>query len=888
MASQKISAWLYLSMDAPDATVERVGGKGAALARLAAAGLPVPPGVHLTTAAYSQFVEANGLQPAILKLAGNAAPGDPAALEQAASAIHALLEGAAIPDEVATALRQAYRTLQTPGDDAPAVAVRSSATAEDLPELSFAGQQETFLNVRGEAAVLDAVRRCWASLWTARAIAYRARMGVAHDQVAMAALVQRLIPAEVAGVLFTANPSTGRRGELVVSANFGLGESIVSGQVTPDTYVLDRAGLSVKAFQPGTKQSMIVAAPDQGTVQRPVAAERRGEQALSEPALRALAELALRAEALAGGVPQDVEWAIADGTVWLLQARPVTALPAGGPLGTADAETLWQSPEAGVQWVRRQAAENMTEPLSPLFAELYLREGLERSSNEMQAAMGVPRRYIAKLVDRPMFATINGYAYMRGTFHFNWWTIPVTIVAMVAGVTRLLRGAGIAYWQTVLPDYLKSIARWQAVEPARAPDEELLDGVRELAYADARYWFACTLALGTAKSTDVLFDRFLAMAAPRRGLTSGLFLRGFESKILAAEVELEAIADRIRASAALRAVFASVPAEALMPALAGSNDGAALLDRLQGYFERYGHQVYNIDFAVPTQAEDPLPVLVGLKGRAQQPGRDGEGLQARLAREREALVRETAQSFGPLRRDLFMRLLRLAQRFGPYREEALFYIGAAWPTLRRLAHELGRRLVAAGSLETPDDVFYLETAELRAASAARVAGDARPDLARLAQERRNRRERQKRLQPPPAVPPAFRWKLGPIDLAGRESQRRNPGEGPLLRGFAVSPGQVTAPASVVLSPADFAQMQPGTILVCPATTPAWTPLFAQALGLVTDVGGVAAHGSIVAREYGIPAVMGVGGATRRIASGQVISIDGSAGTVTLGAAAGPV
>jgi pyruvate,water dikinase len=307
-----------------------------------------------------------------------------------------------------------------------------------------------------------------------------------------------------------------------------------------------------------------------------------------------------------------------------------------------------------------------------------------------------------------------------------------------------------------------------------------------------------------------------------------------------------------------------------------------MLSALDAYFEQFGHLIYSLDFAVPTQIDDPLPVLVTLRALVGRPPRDIDGLQARLARERDRLTRSTARAFDPIRRRLFLTLLGWARHYAPYREEALFYVGAAWPTVRRLALELGRRLTEAGSLEQPDDVFYLTSDELRAASIARTAGVARPELPRLARDRRELREARKRLVPPPAVPPDYRFRVGPIDLSSRESVRRNTPEESTLRGFAVSPGRVTAPASVILSPADFASMQPGTILVCPTTTPAWTPLFSQARALVTDIGGILAHGSIVAREYGIPAVMGTGTATQRIRSGQQITVDGDTGTVVLG------
>ena len=241
---------------------------------------------------------------------------------------------------------------------------------------------------------------------------------------------------------------------------------------------------------------------------------------------------------------------------------------------------------------------------------------------------------------------------------------------------------------------------------------------------------------------------------------------------------------------------------------------------------------------MPTQADDPLPVLLSLKAMVQQASHDRRGRQRAIVAERDARVVETARSFDPLRRRLFRVLLGWAQRFGPYREQALFYIGAGWPTLRQLAFELGRRLVESGSLLEAEDIFLLETPELREAIAARTADQARPDLARLARERRDLREARKRLHPPPAVPPDYKIRIGPIDMSAWETQRRNEPTATVLHGFAVSPGRVTAPASVIHSPADFSKMEPGTILVCPTTTPAWTPLFSQARGLVTDVGGV--------------------------------------------------
>jgi pyruvate,water dikinase len=862
---------LVLPLDAGEATLDRVGGKGASLAKLALAGLPVPAGFHLTTEAYHRFVAANNLHADIVDIVSEVSANDTAGLEHAAAAIYTLFEQGTIPDSIVTAINQAYLDL---GKDEPAVAVRSSATAEDLPELSFAGQQETFLNVRGGEALLEAVRRCWASLWTTRAIGYRYRMGIDQQAVAMGIVVQMMVPADISGVLFTANPTTGDRTELVINASFGLGEAIVAGQVTPDTYVLDKATLKPKEVVLGAKQVMIV--PDgQGTTTIAVPEARRDEQALPAPILRELAALGVHVEQLFGGVPQDIEWAVAGGCCWLLQSRPITNLPPEPPRGVR-----WEPPTPGSSWIRRQVTENMPEPLSPLFDDLYLGAGLDHMMDRMFAELDIPPE-IGNMIGRPIFATVNGYAYMRADLKLRWTIIPTLVRTYVKMIGRLFRAA-VPWWRDeILPSYRATIERWKRADPATTPDEQLLRGVRELAIADAAYWYACAMVIGAAKITDMLLDRFLAIAAPGRELTSGLFLRGFPSKTLEAEAELESIAGRIRDSDTLRPLALATPADHLREALVSTPEGHETLEAIQDYLDRYGHQVYNLDFVEPTQGEDPLPVLINLKALVQQPKRDARARREELARERDRQVTKTARSFDPVRRYLFRPLVGWAQRFGPYREQALFYMGAGWPVLRRLALELGQRLTNAGSLEAPDDVFYLESAELEAAIAARAANTARPDLARLARERRELREARKRLHPPAAVPPSFRFKFGKLDASVFETQRRNPAGDATLSGFAVSPGQVTAPASVIRSPADFNKMVPGTILVCPTTTPAWTPLFAQARGLVTDIGGILAHGSIVAREYGIPAVMGTGNATQRIVSGQKIQVDGDAGTVTL-------
>ena len=845
------------------------GGKGANLGELSRAELPVPPGFCVTTAAYRRTVAGAGLPEAIDDALQNLRVEDPASAEVASARIAALFEDLPLPEDLTGAIVDAYRVL---GE--PSVAVRSSATTEDLPGASFAGQQATSLNVRGEEELLEAVRRCWASLWSARAIAYRQRQGFRHDRAAVAVVVQRLVPAEVSGILFTANPVSGARGEIVINAALGLGEAVVGGLTTPDAFTLDRTTLEVRERQIG-RQEVETVLTERGTTERSLDPWRAAQPTLDDAQLTRLGEVGLRIERHFGG-PQDIEWAYAEGHFWVLQARPITNLPPA-PLG----DVRWEPPFPGSVWWRRQVVENLPEPLSPLFDELYVREGLELSIDAVMAFF-MPRFRLEDFADRPFFATVNGYAYSRANYKPGWRAIPILLRAWVGGWRRLFGGEGLAYWrEQTLPAYLAAIERWKAVDPAAASDERLLAGVRELALADARYWFACALMIGRAKITDALLGRFLAVAARGRGLTSGTFLRGFPSPTVDAEAELEGLAERIRASDELRTLVSATPAAGLPEALRKTPGGQDWLAAFARYLDRYGHQVYNLDFVVPTQVDDPLPVLLSLKAGVERPGRNPRARQQAIIAERDALEEQTARSFDPLRRWLYGVLLSWAQRFGPHREQALFYMGAGWPSLRRLVLELGRRLTESGSLLAAEDVFFLEPSEIEAAISARVAGQARPELARLARERRELREARKRLHPPPVVPPGHKLRFGPVDMSAWQTQRRNVPESNTLRGFAVSPGRVSAPASVIRSPEDFSRMEPGTILVCPTTTPAWTPLFSQARGLVTDVGGVLAHGSIVAREFGIPAVLGTGDASQRIRHGQRVTVDGNRGLVLL-------
>lgn len=865
---------LYLPLGSKNTTVALVGGKGHSLAQLVNLNLPVPQGFHLTTTAYGQFVKANNLQAEMMHFIKQIKPEEMGTMEQAAAGIQTLFAAGTIPIEIVEALQWAYGEL---GDgetahDPTSVAVRSSATAEDLPEMSFAGQQDTYLNVSGEAALQTAVLDCWASLWTARAISYRERMGIDHRLVAMGVVVQRMIPADVSGILFTANPTTGNRSEMVINASYGLGEAVVGGHITPDTYVVDRHTGNTKKSIIGGKENMMVSADEKGIVTKNTPEAQRRSKALSADMIQTLVDAGKSIEQHFEA-PQDIEWAFAHNRHWILQSRPITNLPATPLTGVK-----WEPPRPGARLIRRQVVEHMPGPLSPLFDELYLRRGLHKSMDAFMENFGVALD-LGQFLHLPFFVTVNGYAYSSIDFKFGWKIIPKIIRIYAKMLPQLLNNA-IPRWQDdKLPAYLAVIDHWKELDLAGATDEQLWSGIQALTVADAFYWFEASVILGLSKVTDNLLNGFLVKLGEGRGLTSGLFLRGFPSKTLEAQVHLENIARQLRAFPDLRKLVSDTPASQLLDAFKTAPGAEEAIEGIQAYFEKYGHRIYTLDFVEPTQGEDTLPILVGLKALVQNPV-DSAKRQAILAQERDDLAETTAKSFGQLKRWCFRKLLGWARKYGPYREEALFYIGAAWPTLRRLAHELGQRLVAGKSLQATEDIYYLRPDEVESVLAARGAKQALPDFKQLTRNRRALREARKQLNPPAKIP-HVPFKFGPINMSIFETQKLNEDEFGNLKGFSVSPGKITAPATIILSPSDFEKMKPGTILVCPTTTPAWTPLFSQAKGLVTEIGSILAHGSIVAREYGIPAVMGLGNATQKIKDGQMITVDGNAGVVRI-------
>jgi len=874
-----------------------VGGKGANLGEMTGAGLPVPPGFCITTAAYEQVASETGLTAILDTHAAEAST--PEQLTELAQAARACLQNAIIPEPVAASIIHAYRLL---GENAPIpVAVRSSATTEDLSFASFAGQQDTYLNVVGAEALLDAVRRCWASLWTDRAVSYRASLGLDQRQVRLAVVVQRMVEAEVAGVLFTANPVTGKRRQAVIDANPGLGEAVVSGATNPDHFVVNTLSGEIVERRPGDKHVVIRGSAEGGTI-RMEGGTKLDEACLSDEQIRALAQLGARVEAYYGA-PQDIEWAIdAAGKLWLTQSRPITTLyplPLNAPNNDDELRVYFSLnvfqgvfqpfTPMGIAAFRLfgSAIAGLFDlaPRDPLSGPGILVEAGSRLFLDVTGALRTK-------IGRRLLIAAAGFAEARSRVLFQQLTTDVRLSLKPTPRWRMIRAFGAFGAKTRAPLYiiqalLKPSIAVERMQHARAGLEALRVTASESRIANPtdRLLTLEQLVPAQVRSLFRTLPPILVSGLGSLGLASRL-LKGIASAdelqiVLRAlphnpttemDLELWALSQRVAADAQAARHVSETPPEKLAQEYRAASLPPSLQEGLADFLYHYGHRgVAEIDLGLPRWSENPTHILGVLANylQVQDEVLTPDAQFRRGAQEAEAMVAELtrrAMRKGRLRGLLVAFFLKRARALAGLREMPKFCLILLLAYMREVLQSIGKELGEAGRLESSEDIFFLTLQEAHKA----LAGE---DMRDLVRERRAIYERELQRRHVPRVLLSDGTEPTPAATDSAGSQR-------MLRGTPASPGCITGRARVILNPTG-AYLEPGEILVAPSTDPGWTPLFLTAGGLVMEMGGAISHGAVVAREYGIPAVVGVPGATERITTGQRITVDGAAGTVMI-------
>jgi phosphoenolpyruvate synthase/pyruvate phosphate dikinase len=847
--------------------VALAGGKGAQLGELSRIeGIRVPAGFCVTTDAYRRIMTTAPWIDDQLDRLSRLDPGDRQAIRMLSAEIRQILEGIVIPDDLAAAITGSVTRL---GGQA-AYAVRSSATAEDLPTASFAGQQDTYLNVVGVAAVLEHVSRCWASLFTERAVTYRLRNGFDHRMVRMAVVVQQMVFPQSAGVLFTADPVTSNRKVVSIEASFGLGEALVAGLVNPDVYQVRDGELIAKAV--AAKQLAIYARPAGGTRELAIEPASQEQPALTDAQIVRLAELGRRIEAHFGQ-PQDIEWCLVDGGFQFVQSRPITTLfpiPA-----TSDQENH--------VYISVGHQQMMTDPMKPLGLSMWqlttprtMAEAGGRLFVDVTQMLASPASRAALVTGMgrsdPLIGDALRTVLERGDFipvrpeddrgEMPVGSEPATIETDPAIVTELVeRGqASIA-----------ALRRDIRAESGPALFDFILADLQELKRTlfDPRGLQVILAAMQASWRLSELLETWLGEGNAVDTLTQSVPHNVTSEMGLA----LLDVADAIRPHPDVVAFLEHVEDENFLdelPALAGGREARAAIC---AYLDQYGMRcVGEIDITRPRWSERPATLVPMLLGNIKnfEPGAGErlfeEGRQKAQAKEREVLTRLRALPDGERKAGEAERLIYRIRTFSGYREYPKYGMVSRYFAYKQALLEEAGRLVTARVLRDREDIFYLTFAELRD-----VVGTDHVDD----QVIRKRKDAFRSYQA--LTPPRVLTSDGEA-VAG--TYRREDVPAGALTGLPVSAGTVEGRARVILDMAG-ADLEAGDILVTAYTDPSWTPAFVAIKGLVTEVGGLMTHGAVIAREYGLPAVVGVEHATRLIRDGQRIRVHGTDGYVEI-------
>jgi rifampicin phosphotransferase len=856
------------------------GGKGANLGELSrVSGIRVPMGVCVTTNAYGEVVAHNAHLTALLDELSQLAATDTEAIQAASARIREVIEGTPIPAGIAKEIGGQLGRL----GNREAFAVRSSATAEDLPTASFAGQQDTYLNVTGKNAVLQHISKCWASLFTDRAVAYRLQQGIDHRSVQLAVVIQRMVLPDVAGIMFTADPITFNRKVTSIEAGFGLGETLVAGIANADNYkVRDGQIIDRKICAQGVA---VHAAPEGGTEAAEIDAHRRSVQKLTDAQILRLASIGRIIEAHFG-LPQDVEWCLVDDTFFIVQSRPITTL---FPIpGRQDGKN-----HVHMSFGHQQMMTDAIKPLGLSFFQLGFEETTlipagGRLYMDMTSDLASPvGRSVAlatmKSIDplmRSAIKTLKARKHFmkglaregqrsfsaKGSGYFSW-ALPVEAVKLYRNNDPNVVQALISHDDTVIDDLQRRIA-------TRSGDELfkfVLEDLRLL--KEAMY---------SPRSMAVVYNGMYALNWINKHMEKWLDEKGAAdslAQLVANNVTSDMglalldLADTVRRHPGAMAVLPNLKDADFFTGLGAVPGGDVVSRSIHDYLQKYGIRCPGeIDLTRPRWSETPsqlVPVILSHIKNLGPNARETKLRQSRLQAEnmqKDLLDRLERLPGGRRKAKKTLTMISRLRNFAGYREYPKFLMMRHYWILKRAMLKEATGLVEKGIIRAAEDVYYLSFEEFR-----ETVRTGRLDYD-LITHRKDEFEIYARMTPPRVI-----TSDGEV-IAGEYENRRIPNGA--LAGIPASAGTVEGRARVILA-LEEASLEQGDILVTAYTDPSWTPLFLGVKGLVTAVGGAMTHGAVVAREYGLPAVAGVDGATRLIQDGQQIRVNGTKGYVEI-------
>lgn len=848
-----------------------VGGKGANLGEMTKAGFPVPQGFCVTTSAYQAFIQTSNEMSNFFAQLDNINADNLDQIRILGQQIRNHLESVSISSDLESLIIGAW---QRTGQN-KAYAVRSSATAEDLPTASFAGQQETYLNVRGQEQLLNSVRRCWASLFTDRAISYRAKNGFDHRQVFLSVVVQEMVFPDVSGIMFTANPISGNRKVISIDASFGLGEALVSGLVSADLYQVRENKIIEKKIS--NKKIAIYAVPEGGTVTNNLSIEQQEAQALPDGRIIELAELGRKIEAHYGA-EQDIEWCFANGRFYIVQSRPITSLyPIPSFLDnqlhilvsmghiqmmTEEMKPMGISILHSAIPIALEAGGRVYGDFTSLLAVKPLQKRIPQILRHMDEQLGTA---LEDVVDR--------YAAQFPSKRIPFWKIAAFARPVAITIIKNLFSTNPEQGRIIATDLIDQSVQESRKNVLGTADAMRIDAIRnDLHTAIPKdlpnvvpYWITSVLALNIVKH---LVQKWIGDSEKIHLLERSL--PGNVTSELG--LVIGDLADIVRQSPGLIEYLQTRSDDNFYNGLDEIPGGQAFRVELERFMSNYGMRCPGeIDISKPRWREMPTTLVSAIMShiRTVAPGehrvkfRQGADEAEKVAKEIVAQVHKTKGAF---RAKILKHFINIYRNLGGLREHHKYLVIQHLDICRQALMNEAKSFVKTGILSQEADIFYLTLDEVNAIE----TGDLKQNISQLLEERKKQFELYKKLTPPRVM-----TSEGEIITGRRRDVKAL--EGALI-GTPVSAGIVEGYAKIVLHPEE-AKLIPGEIMIAPFTDPGWTPLFHSAKGLVMEVGGMMTHGAVVAREYGIPSVVGIDGATEIIKNGDYIRVDGTKGYV---------